>query len=116
MKEPGDQTIESAIRLQARAYANIPVTEQSGVQRIHIAVQDQRLYPVEGALAKLTITMPSGEVVSGEAALPTDENGMATFTFPFGASSSGIAVVQVDPVTDLVRGRLAEVVPAGVGR
>jgi hypothetical protein len=93
--EPGDPTIEGTVRLKARAYPVVGVTKLSGEQTIHVVVQDQRLFSVQGALVSLEIVMPHGKEAPVLYPGVTNENGIATFNIEFDMDRPGLVEIVV---------------------
>lgn len=91
---PGSDTIQSVRELRVRAFPKEAVTGSSGMQTVHVIVQDQRLLPVPNAQVILVVRMPSGQESNFIVPTTTNELGVTHYTFPFNASEIGIAEIQ----------------------
>ncbi len=95
LPEPGNGVIEGPTRLKARAHPQDAFTRLGGFQTVHVVVQDQRLYPVDGARVDLDVRMPYGEPAPEGLSAITNENGVATFIFPFSTHRPGVVKIHV---------------------
>jgi len=93
--KPDNFAPHTVIKLHARAFPQTSVTALEGQQTIFVIVQDQNLFPVQGARVTLTLSTPQG----GEIQLPspdvTNENGITKISFAFNAKTQGLAQVKV---------------------
>jgi len=87
--------IQTVKELKTRAYLEKAVTRKVSDQSIMVMVEDQNDVPVNNALVRIEIHLPSGEVIRNSGTLLTDKYGTARFSFSYQETQSGQALVKI---------------------
>jgi hypothetical protein len=93
--KPDNFAPRTIIKLHAQAFPQNSVTALKGQQTIYIIVQDQNLFPVQGARVSLKLSTPQGGEIQLPSPAATDKNGITQISFAFDAKTQGLAQVKV---------------------
>jgi hypothetical protein len=106
---PVDHPRQTVQRLKVRAFPHPAIAPLTGEQTISVIVQDQHGQPVKDARIWFLAQLPGssknpGEQISFSRDYLTNEDGLASFSFPYSSQRPGLAKVQVttqyDSLTD----------------
>jgi len=92
---PDNFAPRTILRLHARAFPQNSVTALKGEQTIYIIVQDQNMFPVQGARITLSLSTPQGSEIQLPSPAVTDANGITKISFAFNAQTQGLAQVKI---------------------
>jgi len=98
---PGNNAPQVVRRLQIHGFTESAVTAQTDSQTVYVIVQDQNNLPVTNALVGAIVNLPDGQQLPAPFPLPTDNNGLAKFSFNFYSSEIGLAVVRIEARYDI---------------
>ena len=93
--KPANFLPRTILKLHVQAFPQNSVTALKGQQTIFIVVQDQNLFPVQGANVTLKLATPQGSEIQLPSPAVTDENGITKISFAFNAKTQGLAQVKV---------------------
>lgn len=86
--------VQTILSLKVRAFPANAVTGLEGKQTVYVIVRDQNQQPVANAQVVVIVRPPAGQE-GRYILLPTDKNGIATYTFSFAARERGLAQILV---------------------